>query len=80
MADPTTELAREFLEFNNYLVRKETKFYKNKDLKGTASDIDITTTRAINARELGLKKDIVAEAKNWKLRTGKLWMEYSKIS
>lgn len=41
MADPTTELAKELLEFHDYLVRKETKFYKSRKLKGTASDIDI---------------------------------------
>lgn len=67
MADPTTELASEFLEFNGYLVRKETKFYKNRKLRGTASDIDIIATRSSDSRELGLKKDIVAEAKNWEI-------------
>lgn len=67
MADPTTKLAREFLEFHGYLVRKETKFYKNKELRGTASDIDIIATRSSHAKELGLKKDIVAEAKNWEI-------------
>ena len=41
MSDPTTELAREFLEFKNYIVKKETKFYKNRKIKGTLGDIDI---------------------------------------
>ncbi len=67
MADPTTELAKEFLEFNNYLVRKETKFYKNKQMKGTASDIDIIATnpRGIKIGDLELKANIIAEVKSW---------------
>lgn len=69
MADPTTELAKEFLEFNDYLVRKETKFYKNRELKGTASDIDIiaTSSRGIKSAELELKRSIIAEVKNWQI-------------
>lgn len=67
MADPTTELASEFLEVNNYLVRKETKFYKNKERKGTASDIDIIATapQGVKLGNLELKKNVIAEAKNW---------------
>lgn len=72
MADPTTELAKEFLEFNDYLVRKETKFYKNKELKGTPSDIDIIATRPERkSSELGLKANVVAEVKNWEITTKK---------
>ena len=60
MADPTTELAREFLEFNNYLVRKETKFYRNKGQTGTASDIDIiaTSPRGMKKGSLRLGRNI----------------------
>ena len=66
MADPTTELAKEFLEMNNYLVRKETKFYKNKELKCTASDIDIIATRpkGIRIGDLKLQKNIIGEVKS----------------
>jgi hypothetical protein len=67
MADPTTELAKEFLEFNDYLVRKETKFQKNKKLQGTPSDIDIIATRP-NIKKIGeleLRENIIGEAKNW---------------
>jgi len=69
MADPTTELAREFLEFNHYLVRTETKFYRNKKLKGTPSDIDIIATRSKRTRidELELKRNIIGEVKNWQI-------------
>jgi len=69
MADPTTELAKEFLEFNNYSVRKETKFYKKSELKGTPSDIDIiaTSPKGIKIGELELKENIIAEVKNWKI-------------
>ncbi len=69
MSDPTTELAREFLEFNNYIVKKETKFHKNKKLKGTAGDIDIiaVSPRGVDLGELRLKKNIVAEVKNWEV-------------
>lgn len=69
MADPTTELAKEFLELNDYLVRTETKFYKNKELKGTASDIDIIATRpkGMKIGELELKENIIAEVKNWQI-------------
>jgi hypothetical protein len=67
MADPTTELAREFLEFNNYLVRKEVKFYHNKKLIGTPSDIDIiaTSPKGISVDGLELKENVVAEVKSW---------------
>ena len=67
MADPTTELAKEFLEFNDYLVRKETKFQKNKNLQGTPSDIDIIATRPTRKQlgEFELRENIVGEAKNW---------------
>jgi len=65
MADPVTELAKEFLELNNYIVRKETKFYKDKVAKGTASDIDIIaigrTGISVGGNEL--KENIVAEVK-----------------
>jgi len=67
MADPTTELAKEFLEFNDYLVRKETKFQKNKKLQGTPSDIDIIATRP-NIKKIGeleLRENIIE-----KQRTG----------
>jgi hypothetical protein len=72
MADPTTELAKEFLEINGYIVRKETKFYKkikNKRPFGTASDIDIIATRSrpIKIGDIKLKENIVAEAKNWEV-------------
>jgi len=67
MADPTTELAKEFLEFHNYLVRKETKFHRSKELKGTPSDIDIIACAPRNTKigELELKENIIAEVKNW---------------
>jgi len=73
MADPTTELAKEFLESNRYLVRKETKFYKNKELAGTASDIDIiaTSPKGIKIDDLELKKNIIGEVKNWGVRKKK---------
>ena len=66
MADPTTELAREFLEFNDYLVRKETKFIKTKNQKGTPSDIDIIafSPRATDFGEMLLSENIIAEVKN----------------
>lgn len=69
MADPTTELAKEFLEFNNYSVRKETKFYKNKKLTGTPSDIDIiaTSPRGIKIGNIELKENVIAEVKNWEI-------------
>ena len=69
MADPTTELAKEFLEFHDYSVRKETKFYKSKDRKGTPSDIDIiaTSPRETEFEELTLKENIIAEVKNWQI-------------
>lgn len=69
MADPTTELAREFLEFNHYLVRKETKFYRNKELRGTPSDIDIVATspRGVKIGGIELRRNIVAEVKNWQI-------------
>lgn len=73
MADPTTELASEFLELNNYLVRKETKFYKNKEQKGTASDIDIIATapQGVKLDNITFKENIVAEAKNWEVMSKK---------
>lgn len=65
MADPMTELAKEFLELNNYLVRKDTKFYKKKNQEGTAGDVDIIATRpnrlVLGDREFG--SNIVGEAK-----------------
>lgn len=69
MADPTTELAREFLEFNNYLVRKEVKFFQNKKLEGTPSDIDIiaTSPKGISIDGLELKKNVVVEVKSWQI-------------
>jgi len=69
MADPTTELASEFLELNNYLVRTETKFYKNKEEKGTASDIDIIATapQGVKLDNIELNENIIAEAKNWEV-------------
>ncbi len=69
MADPTTELAREFLEFNNYLVRKETKFQRTKKLEGTPSDIDIIaiSPKGIKVDELELKENTIAEVKNWQV-------------
>lgn len=64
-----TELAREFLELNNYLVRKETKIYRNKELKGTPSDIDIIATRSKGSELDGieLKRNIIAEVKSWEI-------------
>lgn len=69
MADPTTELAREFLEFNNYAVRKETKFFKNRQNVGTASDIDIIAVSPKDSVVDGIKlsRNIVAEVKNWEV-------------
>ena len=69
MADPTTELAREFLEFNEYMVKKETKFYKNKKLKGNPGDIDIIAVSSKDTKfgDFILNKQIVAEVKNWKV-------------
>jgi len=71
MADPTTELAKEFLEFNDYIVRKETKFQKNKKLQGTPSDIDIIATRPTSKKigELELRENIIGEVKNWIIDT-----------
>lgn len=69
MADPTTELVKEFLEFNNYCVRKETKFQNNKKLQGTASDIDIIATRPTSKRirEIEFGENIIGEVKNYNL-------------
>jgi hypothetical protein len=69
MADPTTELAKEFLEINNYLVRKETKFQKNKKLQGTPSDIDIVAISPKGIREDGfeLEENVIGEVKNWRI-------------
>lgn len=74
MADPTTELAKEFLEFHDYLVRKETKFYKSKDRKGTPSDIDIiaTSPRETKFGKLILNENIIAEVKNWEITKEKI--------
>lgn len=71
MADPTTELAREFLEFNNYIVKKETKFHKNKELEGTPGDIDIIaiSPKGVDLGEFKLKKIVVAEVKSWDVTT-----------
>lgn len=70
LADPTTELAKEFLEFHDYLVRKETKFYKSKDMKGTPSDIDIIaiSPRETKIGDLMLKENVIAEVKNWQIK------------
>lgn len=67
MADPTTELAKEFLEVYGYCIRKVTKFVKNKKLKGTPSDIDIIAVKSkkTNFIKLVLDKQIIAEVKNW---------------
>lgn len=69
MADPTTQLAKEFLEFRNYSVRLLTKFYKNKRDKGTPGDIDIIATSPKGTRigNLHLKPNIVAEVKNYEI-------------
>jgi len=69
MADPTTELAKEFLEFHNYLVRKETKFFQNRELKGTPSDIDIIAVRPMGPSlgDLEVENNIIAEVKNWQI-------------
>jgi hypothetical protein len=69
MADPTTELAKEFLEFHNYLVRKETKFYKSKKPKGPPSDIDIIaiSPKRLRKGNFELKENIIAEVKNWQI-------------
>lgn len=69
MADPATELAKEFLEFNDYSVRKETKFQKNRKLVGTPSDIDIIATRprGIRFNGLELRENIIGEVKNWSI-------------
>lgn len=69
MADPTTELAKEFLEFHDYLVRKETKFFQSRKLKGTASDIDIIAIRPRKTKigDLELEANIIAEVKNWQI-------------
>jgi len=77
MSDPTTELSREFLEFNNYIVKKETKFYKNPELKGTPGDIDILAVSSSDTkfREFKLNKNIVAEVKNWPVMTKKSFKE-----
>jgi len=71
MADPTTELAKEFLEFQGYIVKKESKFIKNKELKGTAGDIDIIaiSSKGVDLGEFKLKREIVAEVKSWKVMT-----------
>jgi hypothetical protein len=70
LADPTTELSKEFLEFNDYLVRKETKFQKNKKLQGTPSDIDIIaiSPKGIQEKELQLRECVIGEVKNWSIR------------
>jgi hypothetical protein len=69
LAEPVTELAKEFLELLNYSVRKDTKFYKNAALSGTASDVDIIaihpTGVKLNGIELG--RNIVGEAKNYEI-------------
>jgi hypothetical protein len=70
MADPTTELTKEFLEMNNYLVRKETKFQnkaKGNKLSGTCSDIDIiaSSPKGIQEKELQLSGIIIGEVKHW---------------
>lgn len=69
MADPTTELAKEFLEVYGYSIRKVTKFTKNRKLKGTPGDIDIiaVSPKNVKFREFELKKEIVAEVKNWEV-------------
>jgi hypothetical protein len=69
MADPTTELAKEFLEMNDYLVRKETKFQKSKKLQGTPSDIDIVaiSPKGIQKDGLQLSENIIGEVKNWRI-------------
>ena len=69
LADPTTELTKEFLETNNYTVRKETKFQKNKKLQGTPSDIDILaiSPKGIQTPDLQLGECIVGEVKNWSI-------------
>ncbi|MBI4452479.1 hypothetical protein HY637_03555 [Candidatus Woesearchaeota archaeon] len=71
MADPATELAREFLEFNKYIVIKQTKFHKNKKLKGTPGDIDIIAISPKKCKLEGftLKGIVVAEVKNWNVKT-----------
>ncbi len=67
MADPTTELAKEFLEMNHYSVRKETKFHQNKKAQGTPSDIDIIAISPKGIPELKLGECIVGEVKNWSI-------------
>ena len=76
MADPTTELTKEFLEINNYLVRKETKFQnkvKNNDLFGTCSDIDILAISqfGIQTANFQLSKVIIGEVKNYSIMGNK---------
>lgn len=72
LADPTTELAKEFLEMNNYLVRKETRFQrltKGNKLYGTPSDIDIiaTSPKGIQEKDFQLKENVIGEVKNWSI-------------
>lgn len=69
MADPMTELAKEFLEIHNYIVRKETKFYKkmkNGKPFQTASDIDIIAIRPkpTKINDIKFGKNIIGECKN----------------
>lgn len=76
MADPTTELTKEFLEINNYLVRKETKFQnkvKDADLFGTCSDIDILAISqlGIQRADFQLSKIIIGEVKNYSITSNK---------
>jgi len=69
VADPTTELTKEFLEINNYLVRKETKFKKNRKLEGTHSDIDIIaiSPKGIQTPELQIGECVIGEVKHWEI-------------
>ena len=72
MADPTTELTKEFLEMNSYLVRKETKFQnkiKDDELYGTCSDIDILATSQLGLHmgDFQLSKVIIGEVKNYSI-------------
>lgn len=67
MADPVTELAKVFLECEGYVVRKETKFHRNRVAEGTASDIDIVAIgqKGIAVDGVKLKESMVAEVKSW---------------
>jgi hypothetical protein len=73
MAEPMTELAKEFLEMNNFIVRKETKFFKEgmyyNETHGTAGDIDIIAVRKDNLKFENevIKNQIVAEVKSFDL-------------